>query len=191
MKRRISLLLVIALLVSMVHLPVTAAGTQVRAFMNVDGAYFTSRTEEISFIAEDGDKDVRNEALGSGDLGSIYGLGYRYFHIEGWVADDDEFGDFGYSINGGDIVWGACYSAEAGLNSAAGYAYCFRYNLTLDVQEGDVTIKFFKMLSTGETRESKTLTYSNEASAPEIDPVIDQIGTHAESNLQIGVDVMT
>lgn len=130
----------------------------------VDGAYLTNDSDPKSthsqpWIANESEKDVAAGA-NSGDLGTVYNLGYSYFHIQGWLGDDtDDYSDIGYQINDGEILWGQMIP-EDGLAAAAGWTYCARYNVTIPLQEGSVAINFYKKVGAAETV-VKTISYVN------------------------------
>ena len=132
----------------------------------VDGAYLTNDSDPKSthaqpWIANESEKDVAAGA-NAGDIGSVYELGYSYFHIQGWLGDDtDDYSDIGYQINDGEILWGQMIP-EDGLAAAAGWKYCARYNVTIPLQEGSVAINFYKKVGSAETV-VKTISYVNAA----------------------------
>ncbi len=162
MKKLIAAVVCVVMMISLF-----AAVSHANGALCVDGAYLTSNPDGIAkkgqpWVAGEGEKTVTGDTK-SGDLGNIYGLGYTHLHLQGWYGDDEELLDFGYQTNDGDIVWGALI-AEDGLAAAAGWAYCSRYNLTLALQEGKVTIKFYKKTSNGDSV-FHTLEYVNEESS--------------------------
>jgi LPXTG-motif cell wall-anchored protein len=184
MKKALAIIVTVAMLVSLF-----AIASHANNAICFDGAFFTNRTEGLTHVPAEGEKDVKGEAAGNGDLGSVYGLGFSYFHLQGWIADDDDFEDIGYSINGGEIIWGAgIYDAnlwdEAG-NSRTGIAHNLRYNLTLDVLEGDYTLKLVKKMVGGEEREVKTLKYSNKAPDPNVKTYSNKVVGGGDNNIGV------
>lgn len=165
MKKLFAAIVVLAMLVSMFAVVSHAADF----FFQYDGAYLTNdegvKTHNPPHVPTEEDKNVF-DAMATGEIGSIYGLGFGWFHIQGWVGSVSEYEDLGYQINGGEIDWGHKITGEDGLAKAAGWAYCHRYNVTIPIQEGTVTMNFFTKAGDSTTL-VKTITYVNEeASGP-------------------------
>ncbi|MBO7503245.1 MAG: hypothetical protein J6U38_02660 [Clostridia bacterium] len=160
MKKLFAAIVVLAMLVSM-----CAVVSYANTHFQIDGAYLTNDSDPVlsrsqPWVPVEGEKDV---AAGSaaGDLGSIYGLGFSYFHIQGWWGDDDDdYTDIGYQFNDGEITWGQI-QVQPELAAAAGFKYCARYNVTLPIQEGSVDVKFYKMVG-DKASVIHTISYVNE-----------------------------
>ena len=171
MKKVLAVVITMAMLVSMFAL-VSNAGNHV----NVDGAFFTndvaSGSHNPDHVPLDADKNVLSDASGNGNLGSVYGLGYTYFHTQGWVGDSDELIDLGLAVNGGDIEWGKgiedknLWNAEG--KPLTGFEYNLRFNFNHELLEGEVKIELYEKMADGSTKVAKTFTYTNAAGDPNV-----------------------
>ncbi|MBP1588454.1 MAG: LPXTG cell wall anchor domain-containing protein [Clostridia bacterium] len=162
MRKLFAAIVVLAMLVSMFAVVSHAANSR----FHIDGAYLTNEANPSESHAKDWvpnaeEKDVQTGAQ-AGDIGYVYGLGYSYFHIQGWWGDAEDFTDIGIQHNNGEIVWGYL-KPDPGLAANAGLNYCARYNVTLPLQEGTVELKFYKKAAGGETVIA-TIKYVNEKS---------------------------
>lgn len=86
------------------------------------------------------------------DLGNVYEAIKAYSATEikfrGWVGTVSEIKEFGYSVNGGEIVWNAGFIAsteEAVINAAtgAGATHATRYEVLVPVVEGVANVKIY------------------------------------------------
>ena len=133
-----------------------------------DGAYLTNDADgsqhATAHVPNEGETNLTNQAA-QGDMGSIYGSGFQYFHAQGWWSDDEELADFGIQVNDGEITWGQKIDDPnlVAVKDQTGHAYPYRFNFTLPVQEGEVAIKMYKKTAAGAEEVFHTLTYSNSA----------------------------
>ena len=189
MKKRISLLLVFAILLSMVNIPSTAQATAYKsrtddenskslksdefstipvtdkqssnqndAIINIDGAYLTNNENADSHIASTGEQDVHGGVV-AGDIGSVCILDYTYLHLQGWIADNDEFTDIGYQINDDEIVWGLG-TFDQSICDIIGYTYVMRYNFNAPIDViGQATLKILEKRTDGTAEQVHQIVY--------------------------------
>ena len=186
MKKVLAVVITLAMLVPMFAMISNAANG-----VCFDGAFFTNDAAPGTHVPGENDKNVQAEAGGTGDLGSVYGLGYKYFHAQGWIGDSDEYTDIGIAINGGAIEWGKGIEDknlwdEAG-KSRTGFAYNFRYNINLEVLEGKVTIELYEKMADGSEKVAKTLSYTNEAADPNVKTYSNKAIGGADNNIGVWI----
>ncbi|MBO4327485.1 MAG: discoidin domain-containing protein [Clostridia bacterium] len=160
MKKVLSALVILAMLIIMLSV-VSNAGHAIC----FDGAFLTNNASVNTHVPAEGEKDVKSGAVG-GDLGNLYGLGYSYIHFQGWIGNDDDFSDLGYSVNDGEITWGkGIYDAAIlGESKPTGFQYALRYNFNLPIQEGTITVKFYAKMAADESAQvMHTIKYINDA----------------------------
>jgi len=89
-----------------------------------------------------------------GDISSfVKGKGAKYIHLQGWYSDDNPIEDMGYSINGGDVVWGCGIYDEnlVAVKHLTLHEYPYRYKFDAPIIEGeDVFLEIWYKLEDGE-----------------------------------------
>ena len=186
MKKVLAVVVTLAMVLSMFAIVSNANG-----FTCFDGAFFTTNPAPGTHVPTAEEKDVKSEAAGDGNLGSVYDLGYTYLHLQGWYGDADDYSDLGYSINGGETVWG-CGIYDANLwdengNSRTGFPYNYRFNLNLALQEGDVTITMIAKMADGSDKEFKTLSYTNKAPDPNVKTYSNKVIGGGDNNIGVWI----
>ncbi|MBO4325946.1 MAG: hypothetical protein J5950_01590, partial [Clostridia bacterium] len=160
MKKVLATLVAVVMLVSLFSL-VSHAEYMGRCF---DGAFLTNNAEANTHVPTSEEKDVKNDAH-AGDVGNIYGLGYSYIHVQGWLTDDDEFEDIGFQVNDGEITWGKG-TYDSNIIGLTGGTYALRFNFNITIIEGDVKVTFYEKLKSGDAKEAHAFTYVNKEPDP-------------------------
>lgn len=153
MKKVLAAIVTVAIMLSLFAISSSAAW-----LINFDGAYLTNDADvnathgQTPWIPLEGESDVKN-ATNAGDIGYIYGSGYKYYHIQGWISDDVDFTDLGYQIGSGDIVWGQRIEDPnlVAVKANTGHEYPYRFFITVELPEEDSVLKLIKKDGSGET----------------------------------------
>ena len=102
-------------------------------------------------------KTVADYPSGNHNLGNInvpvVSKGATKIYFQGWRSEDDPIADFGYSINGGDVVWGfGKYDAAlVAVKEQTQHEYPLRFYFEIPIEEGeDILIEFWYKLEDGE-----------------------------------------
>ena len=99
---------------------------------------------------DENNKTVASYPPGGHNIGNVnvavVSKGAKYFRIQGWRSEDDPIEDFGYSINGGEVVWGfSVYDANlVAVKDQTLHEYPLRFHYTIPIEEGeDILIEFW------------------------------------------------
>ena len=167
MKKLIAIVVIAAMVLTMFATVANAA-----SLLNFDGAYLTNVADvnadptnyPAPWVPAKADTDVKGKIAGDGNIGNLFGLDYKYLHMQGWYSTDDALSDIGIQVNGGEIKWGyAVYDAnlwDENGNSRTGSANPRRFNLTVELTKEETnSLKMYSKLEDGTEAAIKEITW--------------------------------
>ena len=149
MKKIVSIVIAIVMVLSLF------SGVAAFAAEDVESVVKCVSADRIMFVKDGGEKDIMRVGglnYKYSDVGNIYAQAKDYaatgVKFTGWVGTVAEINQFGYSVNGGEIVWDDSFKTATGddvINAAAsaGSTAASRFVVTIPLTDGIVNIKLY------------------------------------------------
>ena len=149
MKKIVSIVIAIVMVLSLF------SGVAAFAAEDVESAVKCVSADRIMFVKDGGEKDIMRVGglnYKYSDVGNIYAQAKEYeatgVKFTGWVGTVAEINQFGYSVNGGEIVWDDSFKTATGddvINAAAsaGSTAASRFVVTIPLTDGIVNIEVY------------------------------------------------
>ena len=149
MKKIISIVISIVMVLSLFSSVAVFANSDVKSVVKHVSA------DQIKLVKDGGEKDIMKVGglnAAYSDLGNIYAVAKDYagkaIKFWGWIGTTSAIKQFGYSINGAEVVWNDNFAVETGsdvVNAAqgAGATHASRFSVEVPLTDGVVNVKVY------------------------------------------------